>query len=85
MTNLGTPLSAGLLLVGHTHGISTSLLTAADFKGRKILNYRYSQSVFATQGGAKFRMGPEGKDDFACGGVLEFPGEPFGVSATNVN
>ena len=71
--------------VSDTHGISTSLLTAADFKGRKILNYRYSQLVFATQGGAKFGMGPEGKDDFECGGVLEFPGAPFSVSATNVN
>ena len=42
---------------------------------------------FATniQGGAKFGMGPEGKDDFECGGLLEFPGSPFCVSATNVN
>ncbi len=71
--------------VSDTHGISTSLLTVADFKGRKILNYRYGQLVFATQGGAKFGMGPDGKDDFECGGALEFPGAPFGVSATNVN
>jgi hypothetical protein len=26
----------------------------ADFKGRKILNYHYSELVFATQGGARF-------------------------------
>ena len=71
--------------VSDTHGIETSLLTVADFKGRKILNYRYSRVVFATQGGAKFGMGPEGKDDFECGGILEFPGAPFCISATNVN
>jgi len=71
--------------VADTHGIETPLLTAADFHGRKIVNYRYGQLIFATQGGAKFGMGPAGKDDFECGGVLEFPGAPFSISATNVN
>ena len=68
-----------------THGIETPLLTAADFAGRKIINYRYGTLVFATQGGAKFGMGPDGKDEFECGGILEFPGSPFAISATNVN
>jgi hypothetical protein len=68
-----------------THGVETSLITVADFKGRKIANYRFSRLVFATQGGARFGMGPNGKDDFECGGVLEFPGSPLCVSATNVN
>jgi len=68
-----------------THGIETSLITVADFQGRKILNYRFSRVVFATQGGAQFGMGPEGKDEFECGGILEFPGSPFCISATNVN
>jgi hypothetical protein len=68
-----------------THGIETSLITVADFKGRKIINYRFSRVVFATQGGAKFGMGPEGRDEFECGGMLEFPGSPFCISATNVN
>ncbi len=68
-----------------THGIETSLLTVADFKGRQIVNYRFGRLVFATQGGAKFGMGPDGKDEFECGGVLEFPGSPFSISATNVN
>lgn len=68
-----------------THGIETPLLTVADFRGRKIINYRFGRLVFATQGGAKFDMGPNGKDEFECGGVLEFPGAPFGISATNVN
>jgi hypothetical protein len=71
--------------VADTHGIETPLLTVADFKGRKIINYRYGRLVFATQGGAKFGMGPDGKDEFECGGVLEFPGCPFCISATNVN
>ena len=71
--------------VADTHGIETPLLTIADFKGRKIINYRYGRLVFATQGGAKFGMGPEGQDEFECGGVLEFPGSPFCISATNVN
>jgi hypothetical protein len=71
--------------VSDTHGIETSLLTVADFSGRKIINYRYSRVVFATQGGAKFDMGPEGKDDSECGGVMELPGSPLSISATNVN
>ena len=71
--------------VSDTHGIETSLLTAVDFTGRKIVNYRYSPVRFATQGGATFGMGPEGKDEFECGGVLEVPGAPVCVSAANVN
>ncbi len=68
-----------------THGVETSLLTVADFTGRKIINYRYSRVVFATQGGAKFDMGPDGKDEYECGGVMELPGSPIAISATNVN
>jgi len=71
--------------VADTHGIETSILTVADFKGRKILNYRYGELHLATQGGARFGMGATGKDEFECGGFLEFPGSPFCVSATNVN
>jgi hypothetical protein len=71
--------------VADTHGIETPLLTVADFHGRKIINYRFGQLVFATQGGARFGMGPKGEDEFECGGVLEFPGSPFAISATNVN
>ena len=54
-------------------------------RGRKIINYRYSELIFATQGGARFGMGPQGQDEFECGGVLEFPGAPLCISATNVN
>lgn len=68
-----------------THGIQTQLVTVADFKGKKVINYRVSQVVFATQGGAKFGMGKDGTDEFECGGVLEVPGRALGVSASNVN
>lgn len=71
--------------VADTHGVSTSLLTAVDFKGKQVVNYRYSRVVFATQGGAKFDMGEDGKAEFECGGVMEFQGSPYCVSATNVN
>ena len=68
-----------------THGIETTLITVADFRGRKIVNYRLSELNFATNGGAKFGMGADGKAEFECGGALEFPGSPFCISATNVN
>jgi hypothetical protein len=68
-----------------THGIETPLLTVADFKGRKILNYRYGILLFGTQGRQTFGIGPTGKDEFECGGILEFPGHPLSLSATNVN
>ncbi|HEV3027186.1 MAG TPA: hypothetical protein VG457_06405 [Planctomycetota bacterium] len=57
----------------------------ADFKGRRIINYRCSPVVFATNGGAKFGCGPRGDDEFECGGILMVPGNPIAVSGTNVN
>jgi len=71
--------------VADTHGIETNLISVTDFKGRQLLNYRFSQLVWATQGGQKFGMGPEGKDNFECGGTIDFPGKPFAISASNVN
>jgi hypothetical protein len=68
-----------------THGIEGPIMTVVDFKGKKIVNYRYGPLVFATQGGARFGMGPTGNDQIECGGTLELPGFPFAVSATNVN
>jgi hypothetical protein len=68
-----------------TMGIEASIITVADFRGRKILNYRFGRVVFELQGGAIFGMGPQGLDEFECGGTLDFPGSPFCVSATNVN
>ena len=71
--------------VADTHGIETNFITVADFKGKKIINYRCSPINFATQGGMKFPVGEDGKADFECGGTMDFPGYPFCVSATNVN
>ncbi len=68
-----------------THGIETQIVTVADFKGRKVLNYRCSPVVFATNGGAKYGCGPKGTDEFECGGVMPFPGCPIAVCGTNVN
>jgi len=68
-----------------THGIETQIVTVADFKGRKVINYRCSPVVFATNGGAKFGCGPKGADEFECGGVMPFPGNPLAVCGTNVN
>jgi hypothetical protein len=68
-----------------THGIETALMTVTDFKGRQIINYRFGQLVWATQGGQRFGMGPDGKAEFECGGIMEIPGAPFCVSASNVN
>jgi len=68
-----------------THGTEVGLITVCDFRGRKILNYRWTDIVYATNGGARFPMGPDGKAEFECGGWLEFPGQPFCISATNVN
>jgi hypothetical protein len=71
--------------IADTHGLETQLVTVADFKGRKIINYRCSPAVFATNGGAKFGCGPKGDEEFECGGVMTFPGCPIAVCGTNVN
>ncbi len=71
--------------VADTHGIDVDLITVADFRGRKIVNYRFSAVMFSMQSGATFGLGPMGTDEFECGGVLEFPGLPFCISATNLN
>lgn len=71
--------------VSDTHGIETALLTVCDFRGRKLVNYRYGELKFVTNGGAKFGMGKNGTDPFECGGLMELPGCPFAISATNVN
>lgn len=71
--------------VADTHGVEASLLTVTDFKGRQVVNYRYSPVKFSTQGGAVFGMGANGKDKYECGGAMKFFGSPFAVSASNVN
>src|SRR4029077_6173330 len=71
--------------IADTHGIETQIVTVADFRGRKIINYRCSPVVFATNGGAKFGCAPKGTDEFECGGFMPFPGNPIAVCGTNVN
>jgi hypothetical protein len=68
-----------------THGVETSLITVADFNGRKLINYRFAPVVYATQGGAVFPVGPNGTGDVECGGSLDLPGNPFCISAANLN
>ncbi len=68
-----------------THGTDTAVITVADFAGRQVLNYRFAEIVYATNGGARFGMGADGRAEFECGGVMAFPGAPYAVSATNVN
>ncbi|HEX7899181.1 MAG TPA: hypothetical protein VF950_15555 [Planctomycetota bacterium] len=71
--------------IADTHGIEMQLVTVADFRGRKIINYRCSPVVFATNGGARYGCGPKGTDEFECGGILPIPGFPLAVCGTNVN
>ena len=71
--------------INDTHGIETQLVSVADFKGRRIINYRCSPVVFATNGGARYGCGAKGTDEFECGGVLPFPGHPIAVCGSNVN
>jgi len=68
-----------------THGTESYILTVADFKGRKVINYRFGPVVFHTNGGARFDMGADGKAEFECGGVMEFAGYPYRICTTNVN
>jgi hypothetical protein len=68
-----------------THGIEMQIVTVADFKGRKIINYRCSPVVFATNGGARYGCGAKGDEEFECGGVMMFPGNPIAVCGSNVN
>ncbi|MCY3022785.1 MAG: hypothetical protein NTW87_27720 [Planctomycetota bacterium] len=68
-----------------THGTESHILTVTDFKGRKVINYRFGPVVYHTNAGARFEMGADGKADFECGGVMEFPGYPYKICTTNVN
>ena len=71
---------ARLVTVRHGQGV-----TVADFRGHKIINYRCSPVVFATNGGARYGCGAKGDEEFECGGVMTFPGNPIAVCGTNVN
>lgn len=68
-----------------SHGTESHVISVTDFKGRKVINYRYGPVIFHSNGGKRYDMGPDGKADFECGGAMDFPGFPFSLSGTNVN
>lgn len=64
----------------------TLLVAVADFKGRKVINYRIGPITdhhFTPS--KKVGPGPDGKSDFECGGYMEFPGFVYDVNGSNVN
>ena len=71
--------------VADTHGTESYVISVLDFKGRKVVNYRYGPVIYHSNGGKRFDMGPDGKATFECGGMMSFPGFPFALSGTNVN
>lgn len=61
-----------------------SVVTVADFKGRRLVNYIYSP--IESWGEKLFGgLGQDGKAEFECTGVLELPGSPFLLSCAEVN
>lgn len=70
------------LALSDTRG--ASILSVADFKGGKIVNYLYApidswgEKLF---GG----LGPDGQAEFECTGTLEVPGRPYHLSCAEVN
>jgi hypothetical protein len=71
--------------VADTHGTESHVLSVVDFKGRKVVNYRFGPVIFHTNGGKRFGMGKDGMAEFECGGEMVFPGFPFALCGTNVN
>lgn len=59
-------------------------VSVADFAGRKIVNYlckpidSWGDRLF---GG----LGPDGRSEFECTGVLELPGHPYSISCAEIN
>ncbi|MBE7463471.1 MAG: hypothetical protein HS116_08200 [Planctomycetes bacterium] len=67
------------------NGSSVPVITVADFKSRLVVNYRYGKADLHTNGvKQEYGLGPEGKDEFECGGGMAFPGHPFLVSGANL-
>ena len=73
------------LEVADNHGTCSYILSVTDFKGRKLINYRYGPVIFHTNNKKSFGVGPDGMAEFECAGILELPGFPFRVCASNVN
>lgn len=71
--------------VGDTHGVQMRYLQVSDRNGRKLINYRASDLKLATQGGAVYKMGPDGTSSVERGGWFDIPGYPIGGTDSNVN
>ena len=64
----------------------TLLVSVADFKGRKVVNYRIGPITdHHFTPAKKVGAGPDGKNDFECGGFMEFPGPVYNLNMSNVN
>jgi len=63
-----------------------NLISVADFKGRKVINYRigptYSDQLDQHK---SFGAGPDGNSELECGGWMDFPGHVYDISTANVN
>ncbi len=70
---------------GDMHGAQMRYVTVCCFEDKTVRNYRLTDLVLATQGGAVFHMGPTDVDLVECGGVKDIPGHPFAVCGSNVN
>jgi hypothetical protein len=71
--------------VADNHGTCSYIISVTDFKGRKLVNYRYGPVIFHTNNKRTFGMGPDGKDEYECAGILDVPGFPYRICASNVN
>jgi len=62
------------------------VMTVADWKGKKVINYRLAPTPADHISPAQaFGMGADGKADAECGGELTVMGAAFKISSTNVN
>jgi len=68
----------------NNHGTESYLLSVADYGAGRLFNYRYGPVIFHTNGGARYGVGPRGKDEFEFGGAYDPHGLPFSISVTNV-
>jgi hypothetical protein len=71
--------------VADNHGTCSYILSVTDFRGRKLLNYRWGPVIFHTNTAKSFGVGADGMAEFECAGIMELPGFPYRVCASNVN
>jgi hypothetical protein len=71
--------------VADNHGTCSYILSVTDFKGRKLLNYRWGPVIFHTNTMKSFGVGADGMAEFECAGIMELPGFPYRICASNVN